>query len=48
MTNTNKAKKSNDPYIKKHIKQAKEIISGQRKSYTHDEIISMLKKEKLW
>lgn len=38
--------KSNE-YIKKHIQQSNEIISGKKKSYTHEEIISMLRKEEL-
>lgn len=38
--------KSNE-YIKKHVKEAEEIVLDKRKSYTHEEMIAILKKEGL-
>lgn len=34
-------------YIKKHVKEAEEIVLDKRKSYTHEEMIAILKKEGL-
>ena len=38
--------KSNE-YIKNHVKEAEEIVLDKRKSYTHEEMIAILKKEGL-
>ena len=38
--------KSNE-YIKKHVKEAEVIVLDKRKSYTHEEMIAILKKEGL-
>lgn len=38
--------KSNE-YIKKHVQEAEEIVLDKRKSYTHEEMIAILKKEGL-
>lgn len=38
--------KSNE-YVKKHLKEADEIVFGEGKSYSHDEIISILEQEGL-
>ncbi len=34
-------------YIKRHMKVAEEIVSNKRKSYSHEDMIAMLKQEGL-